>query len=85
LLRRKAEKLRKETGDYRWQAPIENMNRSIARTVLQSLYRPVLLLTLEPMCLNLCIFSAILLGMLCITTDPQIAGLATRDQSVILT
>ncbi|KAL4874153.1 hypothetical protein BDV12DRAFT_159200 [Aspergillus spectabilis] len=64
LLRRKAEKLRKETGDDRWQAPIEKMNRSIARTVLQSLYRPVLLLTLEPMCLNLCIFSAILLGIL---------------------
>ena len=28
------------------------------------MYRPILLLTLEPMCLNLCIFSAILLGIL---------------------
>lgn len=28
------------------------------------MYRPVLLLTLEPMCLCLCIFSAILLGIL---------------------
>ncbi|KAL4935284.1 major facilitator superfamily domain-containing protein [Aspergillus oleicola] len=64
LLRRKAQRLRKETGDDRWQAPIEKMDRSIARTVLQSLYRPVLLLTLEPMCLNLCIYSAILLGIL---------------------
>ncbi|KAL4927400.1 MFS transporter [Aspergillus undulatus] len=64
LLRRRAQKLRKETGDDRWQAPIEKMDRSIARTVLQSLYRPVLLLTLEPMCLNLCIYSAILLGIL---------------------
>ncbi|KAL4987530.1 major facilitator superfamily domain-containing protein [Aspergillus falconensis] len=64
LLKRKAVKLRKETGDDRWIAPIEKMDRSIAQTVLKSLYRPILLLTLEPMCLNLCIFSAILLGIL---------------------
>ncbi|KAL4754436.1 hypothetical protein BDW72DRAFT_166104 [Aspergillus terricola var. indicus] len=64
LLKRKAVKLRKETGDDRWIAPIEKMDRSIAQTVLKSLYRPILLLTLEPMCLNLCVFSAILLGIL---------------------
>ncbi|KAJ9318965.1 hypothetical protein DTO271D3_553 [Paecilomyces variotii] len=64
LLRRKAQRLRKETGDDRWVAPIENMHRSVLQTVLRSLYRPMLLLTLEPMCLNLCIFSAILLGIL---------------------
>lgn len=40
------------------------MDRSVGRTVGQSLYRPFLLLTLEPMCLNLCIFSAILLGII---------------------
>ncbi|KAJ5142135.1 Vacuolar protein sorting-associated protein 62 [Penicillium atrosanguineum] len=64
LLRRKAQKLRKETGDDRWIAPIEKMHRTIAQTVLRSMYRPILLLVLEPMCLNLCIFSAILLGIL---------------------
>lgn len=64
LLRRKAQKLRKETGDDRWKAPIEKMQRSVAETVLRSMYRPLLLLALEPMCLNLCIFSAILLGIL---------------------
>ncbi|KAF7593972.1 hypothetical protein BBP40_010369 [Aspergillus hancockii] len=64
LLRRKAEKLREETGDDRWEAPIEKLNRSVARTVLRSTYRPVLLLTLEPMCFCLCIFSAILLGII---------------------
>lgn len=36
----------------------------MAQTVLRSTYRPVLLLVLEPMCLNLCIFSGILLGIL---------------------
>ncbi|KAJ5414101.1 hypothetical protein N7509_000728 [Penicillium cosmopolitanum] len=64
LLRRKAQKLRQETGDERWKAPIEKLERSVPQTVLRSMYRPILLLTLEPMCLNLCIFSAILLGIL---------------------
>ncbi|OJJ88078.1 MFS transporter [Aspergillus glaucus CBS 516.65] len=64
LLRRKARKLRKETGDDRWHAPIEKLKRSVAQTVLRSCYRPILLLVLEPMCLNLCIFSGILLGIL---------------------
>lgn len=64
LMRRKAQKLRKETGDDRWVAPIEKMHRSVAQTILRSMYRPILLLVLEPMCLNLCIFSAILLGIL---------------------
>lgn len=64
LLRRKAQKLRKDTGDDRWKAPIEKMHRSVAQTVLRSMYRPLLLLALEPMCLNLCVFSAILLGIL---------------------
>lgn len=63
-MKRKAERLRRETGNDRWQAPIEKMDRSVARTVGQSLYRPFLLLTLEPMCLNLCIFAAILLGII---------------------
>ncbi|TQB72010.1 hypothetical protein MPDQ_007173 [Monascus purpureus] len=64
LLRNKARKLRKETGDDRWIAPIEKMQRSVLQTVIRSIYRPILLLILEPMCLNLCIFSAILLGIL---------------------
>ena len=64
LLRRKAVRLRRETGDDRWKAPIETMQRSIAQTVLRSCYRPFLLLLLEPMCPNLCLFSALLLGVL---------------------
>jgi len=64
LLRRKAMKVRKETGDERWHAPIEKMDKSILQTIIRSCYRPFLLLTLEPMCLNLCIFSALLLGVL---------------------
>ena len=64
LLRRKAVQLRKSTGEDKWRAPIEVTNRSITQTVIRSCYRPFLLLFLEPMCLNLCLFSAILLGVL---------------------
>lgn len=64
LLRNKARRIRKDTGDERWQAAIEIMDRSIAQTIIRSIYRPFLLLALEPMCLNLCVFSAILLGVL---------------------
>ncbi|PGH00823.1 hypothetical protein GX51_05600 [Blastomyces parvus] len=64
LFRRKAIKLRRETGDERWRAPIEMLDRSVGQTILRSIYRPMMLLTMEPMCLNLCIFSAILLGIL---------------------
>ncbi|KAI4698615.1 hypothetical protein J4E81_005838 [Alternaria sp. BMP 2799] len=64
LLRRKAIRLRKETGNPEWIAPIEKMDRSIAKTVLWSCIRPFQLLFFEPMCLSLCILSAILLGIL---------------------
>ncbi|MCJ1327335.1 hypothetical protein MMC10_004004 [Thelotrema lepadinum] len=62
LLREKARKLRTQTEDERWYASIEKMDRSVLMTVLRSLYRPFILLIFEPMCLNLCILSAILLG-----------------------
>ncbi|ETN39929.1 uncharacterized protein HMPREF1541_06156 [Cyphellophora europaea CBS 101466] len=64
VLRRKAQKKRKETGDERWKAPIEVSDRSVLWTVMHSLYRPFMLLFFEPMCFNLCLFSAILLGIL---------------------
>lgn len=64
LLRNKARKLRKETGDERWKASMEKTNKSIPKTIGYSLLRPFQLLFLEPMCFNLCLFSAILLGIL---------------------
>lgn len=64
LLRRKAVRMRKETGDDRWYAPIEKMSRSVAGTVLVSCYRPMQLQFLEPMVLCLDILSALLLGIL---------------------
>jgi hypothetical protein len=56
--------LRKETGDERWKAPTEKSYTSVLHMIRSSVYRPMQLLALEPMCMNLCIFSAILLGIL---------------------
>lgn len=64
LLRNKAIKLRSDTGNPEWIAPIEKMSRSIPKTIAASCIRPFQLLFFEPMCLNLCILSAILLGIL---------------------
>ena len=64
LLRLKARRLRETTGDTRWKAAMELTERSIVRTVSRSLVQPFKLLIFEPMCLSLCIFSAILLGIL---------------------
>ncbi|KAH9886328.1 major facilitator superfamily domain-containing protein [Xylariomycetidae sp. FL2044] len=63
-LRAKAQALREETGDNRWRAPMEKSTKSIPRTVARALVRPFQLLIFEPMCLLLCILSAILLGIL---------------------
>jgi MFS family permease len=46
LLKKKAQKLRKDTGDERWHAPIEKMNRSIPMTIARSCKRPFQLLFL---------------------------------------
>lgn len=64
LVRKKAQRIRKETGDQRWYAPGDKDNRSVFSAVANSLTRPFELLIFEPMCLNLCIFSAILLGII---------------------
>ena len=49
LLRRKAERLRKKTGNGAWTAPIDKLDRSISKTVMWSCIRPFQLLLLEPM------------------------------------
>ncbi|PHH86414.1 hypothetical protein CDD83_10280 [Cordyceps sp. RAO-2017] len=64
LLRNKARRLRTETGDDRWIAPGESVKRSVLTAVGRSLLRPFQLLIFEPMCLCLCLFSALLLGIL---------------------
>ncbi|KAK9477420.1 major facilitator superfamily domain-containing protein [Lipomyces japonicus] len=62
LLRWKAQRLRKQTGNQELYAPIETLDRSIMGTVVFSCKRPFQLLFLEPMVFSLCLYTAILLG-----------------------
>ncbi|KAE8140003.1 major facilitator superfamily domain-containing protein [Aspergillus pseudotamarii] len=64
ILTQKARKVRKQTGNPWPLGPSENSNVPVRELILRSIVRPVKLLTLEPMCLNLCIYSALLLGIL---------------------
>jgi hypothetical protein len=65
LLLRKAEKLRKDTGDNRYHVGSGLVpKKSMLVTILWSLLRPLEMLLLEPMCLNLCLHSSLLLGTL---------------------
>ncbi|OBT66962.1 hypothetical protein VE03_04212 [Pseudogymnoascus sp. 23342-1-I1] len=64
LLRNKARKIRADTGDERYKAPMELSTKTIPHEIRISLYRPFQLLALEFMVLNLCVFSGFLLGIL---------------------
>ncbi|KAE9368868.1 MFS general substrate transporter [Stipitochalara longipes BDJ] len=65
ILRHRAEKLRKEKGDERYHVGHDISPRSSAlKMVMWSFLRPLQMLVLEPMCLNLCLHSAMLLGIL---------------------
>ncbi|KAE8154970.1 efflux pump antibiotic resistance protein [Aspergillus avenaceus] len=64
LHERKVLAMRKETGDNRWHTKAQRANQPLSQLLLQSIYRPLMLLAREPMCLNLCIFSALVLGII---------------------
>ncbi|KAK7202479.1 major facilitator superfamily domain-containing protein [Myxozyma melibiosi] len=62
LLRWRAQRLRKESGNDSFYAPIELVERSVIATVVFSVRRPFELLFLEPMVFCLCLFTSIILG-----------------------
>ncbi|EJU01785.1 MFS general substrate transporter [Dacryopinax primogenitus] len=64
LLKRKAARLRKQTGDNRYYAPMDKIKRSLMRSVIVSCYTPFKILFHEPMALLLNIWTALLLGIL---------------------
>ena len=66
LLARKAEAIRKRTGNpsYHSVSELARASRPLSQALRQSIYRPFQLLLLEPMCLSLCIYTAFLLGIL---------------------
>jgi MFS family permease len=66
LLARKSAALRESTGNpaYKSASELANTNKSIPKAIQHSIYKPFQLLFLEPMVLCLCIYSALLLGIL---------------------
>ncbi|KAB8078611.1 efflux pump antibiotic resistance protein [Aspergillus leporis] len=70
LLKRKAQAVRKVAGNSSPLAPSEQTSLPLNKMIIRSIYRPIMLLTLEPMCFNLCIYSAILLGILYLSSAP---------------
>ncbi|TFY64358.1 hypothetical protein EVJ58_g2689 [Rhodofomes roseus] len=64
LLKRKAAKLRKTTGDNKYWAPLDKRDKSISRSILESIYVPFELLLYDRMALLLDIWTALLLGIL---------------------
>jgi hypothetical protein len=65
LLRRRVKKLRRDTGDDRYHIVGGLVpKKSVPATILWSLRRPIEMLLFEPMCLNLCLHSSLLLGIL---------------------
>ncbi|KAI0637769.1 MFS general substrate transporter [Trametes polyzona] len=64
ILKRKARKLRKATGDDKYYAPLERQEHSLFRMILISCYTPFQLLFFDRMALALDVWSALLLGIL---------------------
>jgi hypothetical protein len=66
LLHQKALATRRITGieAYKSNSEIIRASKSLSNALIHSMYRPFQLLALEPMCLLLCIYSAVLLGVL---------------------
>ncbi|CAK9440134.1 uncharacterized protein LODBEIA_P42340 [Lodderomyces beijingensis] len=56
-LKRKAKRLRKETGDDRYYAPVERNETSFYQSVLTSSKRPILLLLFDNMMMVLCFYT----------------------------
>ncbi|ODV89999.1 hypothetical protein CANCADRAFT_99540 [Tortispora caseinolytica NRRL Y-17796] len=62
LLRKKAQELRKTTGDSRYYALIERQANSVLQTIIVSLKRPFIILSTDVMILLLSIYAALLLS-----------------------
>jgi hypothetical protein len=64
ILKQKAARLRKKTGDASYRSKMDEDQRSVLRVVLVSCYKPFEILLLEPMALFLDLWTALLLGIL---------------------
>ncbi|KAI0786398.1 major facilitator superfamily domain-containing protein [Abortiporus biennis] len=64
LLKKKAQRLRKETGDPKYHCPLDRRGESLVHSIMMSCYVPFKLLLLDRMALLLDVWNALLLGIL---------------------
>ncbi|KAF4588404.1 hypothetical protein EYR40_009954 [Pleurotus pulmonarius] len=67
LRKRKAERLRKSTGEPKYYAPLERSEGSLLMAILVSCYKPFQLILFDQMALLLDVWSALILGILYLT------------------
>lgn len=59
MLAKKAERLRKETGDLRYYAPIEKLNWTFVKRLEHVLAKPFLILIREPMLIAITVYMSV--------------------------
>jgi MFS family permease len=69
LLKRKAQRLRKETGDERYWHPHENQKIKLNNVVTKYLLRPLRMLVTEPMITCIAIYASFVYGLLYMTLE----------------
>ncbi|KZT12708.1 MFS transporter [Laetiporus sulphureus 93-53] len=69
ILKRKAARLRKETGNDKYWAPLDRREGSIGHMILTSIYTPFKLLLFDRMALSLDVWNALILGILYLTFE----------------
>jgi MFS family permease len=88
LLKLKAERLRKETGDQRLWHPHERIKVDVRSIITKQLNRPILMLTTEPMCTLICFYASFVFGILYLTLEAfpivfaEIRGWSTVNSSL---
>ncbi|KAK4506249.1 hypothetical protein PRZ48_004214 [Zasmidium cellare] len=69
LLKRKAKKLRKQTGDNRWWHPHEQERMRPSNIVTKYFFRPLKMLTTEPMVACIAVYASFVYGLLYMTLE----------------
>lgn len=69
LLKQKAQRLRKETGDSRWHHPHEDMKLDVKSVVTKHFTRPVRMLITEPMVTCIALYASFVYGLLYMTLE----------------
>lgn len=85
LLKRKAQRLRKETGDSRYHHPHEDVKIDVKSIVTKHFTRPIVMLTTEPMVTCIALYASFVYGLLYMTLEVfPIVFLQNREWSLVV-